>query len=117
MVGMFCALDTLVFYIFLYTPLKRVSTINTLVGAVPGALPILGGYAGATGHIDAAAAALFLIMFLWQMPHFLALSWLYREDYGRAGIKMLAGAKEMRITSPAGTATGTAPAGTPTTGS
>jgi protoheme IX farnesyltransferase len=81
---------TLVSYVFVYTPFKRKSTLNTLVGAVPGALPIMGGYAAATGRIDSAAVVLFLVMFLWQMPHFLALSWLYREDYGRAGIKMLA---------------------------
>lgn len=81
---------TLVSYVFIYTPLKRRSTLNTLVGAVPGALPIVGGYAASTGRLDAPAAVLFLVMFLWQMPHFLALSWLYREDYGRAGIKMLA---------------------------
>jgi protoheme IX farnesyltransferase len=82
---------TLVSYVFLYTPLKRRSTLATLVGAVPGALPIAGGWAAARGQIDATALVLFLIMFLWQMPHFLALSWLYREDYANAGIRMLAG--------------------------
>ncbi len=90
---------TLVSYVFVYTPLKRKSTLNTLVGAVPGALPIVGGYAASSGSIDAAAVVLFLVMFLWQMPHFLALSWLYREDYGWAGIKMLA------VTDPSGRVT------------
>ncbi len=90
---------TLVSYVFLYTPLKRKSTINTLVGAVPGALPIMGGYAASSGRIDPAAVVLFLVMFLWQMPHFLALSWLYREDYARADIKMLA------VTDPSGNVT------------
>ena len=82
---------TLVSYVFLYTPLKRRSTLATLVGAVPGALPIAGGWAAARGQIDATAMVLFMIMFLWQMPHFLALSWLYREDYANAGIRMLTG--------------------------
>jgi protoheme IX farnesyltransferase len=82
---------TLVSYVFLYTPLKRRSTLATLVGAVPGALPIAGGWAAARGQIDATALVLFMIMFLWQMPHFLALSWLYREDYANAGIRMLTG--------------------------
>ncbi len=82
---------TLVSYVFLYTPLKRKSTVATLVGAIPGALPIAGGWAAARGQIDATAVVLFLILFLWQMPHFLALSWLYREDYAQAGLRMLAG--------------------------
>ena len=82
---------TLVSYVFFYTPLKRRSTVATLVGAVPGALPIAGGWAAARGQIDATAVVLFLILFLWQMPHFLALSWLYREDYAQAGLRMLAG--------------------------
>jgi len=83
------ALLTLASYVLLYTPLKRRTTLNTLIGAVPGALPILGGWA-ATGHpLDLAAWALFAILFLWQLPHFLALAWLYRDDYGRAGLRML----------------------------
>lgn len=82
---------TLVSYVFFYTPLKRRSTVATLVGAVPGALPIAGGWAAARGQIDATAVVLFLILFLWQMPHFLALSWLYREDYAQAGLRMMAG--------------------------
>jgi protoheme IX farnesyltransferase len=80
---------TLLSYILLYTPLKRRTSLNTLVGAVPGALPILGGWTAAGGAVSAPAWALFWIMFLWQLPHFLALAWLYREDYGRAGLRML----------------------------
>jgi protoheme IX farnesyltransferase len=81
---------TLVSYVLLYTPLKRRTTLNTLVGAVPGALPIAGGWTAAGGRLGPAAAALFWILFLWQMPHFLALAWLYREDYRRGGLAMLA---------------------------
>ena len=80
---------TLLSYILLYTPLKRRTSLNTLVGAVPGALPILGGWTAAGGPLSAPAWTLFWIMFLWQLPHFLALAWLYREDYGRAGLRML----------------------------
>jgi heme o synthase len=80
---------TLVSYVLFYTPLKRVTTLNTLIGAVPGALPILGGWAATGRGVDVAAWALFLVMFLWQLPHFLALAWLYRDDYGRAGLRML----------------------------
>jgi protoheme IX farnesyltransferase len=80
---------TVVSYIFLYTPLKRRTSLNTLVGAVPGALPILGGWTAAGAPIDAVAMSLFWILFLWQLPHFLALAWLYREDYRRGGFAML----------------------------
>jgi protoheme IX farnesyltransferase len=80
---------TLVSYVFLYTPLKRVTTLNTLVGAVPGALPPVIGWAALTGSIDATAWILFLILFIWQIPHFLAIAWMYRDDYARAGLKML----------------------------
>jgi heme o synthase len=80
---------TLVSYVLFYTPLKRVTTLNTLIGAVPGALPILGGWAATGRGVGVAAWALFLVMFLWQLPHFLALAWLYRDDYGRAGLRML----------------------------
>lgn len=76
-------------YVMLYTPLKRTSTLNTLVGAVPGALPIVGGWTAAGGSIGPAVAALFWILFLWQLPHFLALAWLYREDYRAGGLRML----------------------------
>jgi protoheme IX farnesyltransferase len=77
-------------YVFVYTPMKRVSALNTIVGAVPGALPPVVGYAAATGTLDVQAALLFGIVFLWQMPHFFAISWRYREDYARGGLKMLA---------------------------
>jgi heme o synthase len=83
------ALLTLVSYVFAYTPLKRRTTLATLVGAVPGALPVVGGWTAATGAVDAGAIVLFGILFLWQIPHFLALSWMYREDYARAGLRML----------------------------
>ena len=83
------ALGTLVSYVFLYTPLKRRTPLNTLVGAVPGALPIVGGWTAAGGTLDVAALALFGIVFLWQLPHFLALAWIYRDDYAKAGFRML----------------------------
>jgi heme o synthase len=80
---------TFLSYVLLYTPLKRRTTLNTLVGAVPGALPPVIGWTAATGRLDREAIVLFLILFLWQVPHFLAIAWIYREDYGRAGLKML----------------------------
>ena len=83
------AAATLVSYVYLYTPLKRRTTVATLVGAIPGALPIVGGWAAAGAPLDIRAGALFGLMFLWQIPHFLALAWMYREDYERAGLKML----------------------------
>jgi protoheme IX farnesyltransferase len=76
-------------YVLLYTPLKRKTSLNTLVGAVPGALPIVGGWTAAGGSIGVAVVALFWILFLWQLPHFLALAWLYREDYRAGGLRML----------------------------
>ena len=83
------ALLTLVSYVFLYTPLKLRTSLNTLVGAVPGALPIVGGWTAAGGRIDGVVLSLFWILFLWQLPHFLALAWLYRDDYRRGGFEML----------------------------
>ena len=82
---------TLLSYVFLYTPLKRRTSLNTLVGAIPGALPIVGGWTAAGGGLDVAAGALFWILFLWQLPHFLALAWIYREDYRAGGLVMLGG--------------------------
>jgi protoheme IX farnesyltransferase len=76
-------------YVWFYTSLKRRSTLNTLVGAVPGALPVLGGWTAAGGRLDAPAFALFWTLFLWQLPHFLALAWMYREDYRTAQLRML----------------------------
>jgi protoheme IX farnesyltransferase len=83
------AAATLVSYVFVYTPLKKRSSLSTLVGAVPGALPPVIGWAAATGTISIPAIVLFGIVFLWQMPHFLAIAWLYRDDYERAGIPLL----------------------------
>lgn len=80
---------TLLCYVFVYTPLKRQTTLNTLVGAVPGALPPVIGWTALTGTLDSSAFVLFLIVFLWQIPHFLAIAWMYREDYSRAGLRML----------------------------
>jgi protoheme IX farnesyltransferase len=76
-------------YLFAYTPLKTRSTFSTMVGAFPGAVPPLIGWAAARGTIGVEAWVLFAILFLWQFPHFLAIAWMYREDYGRAGILML----------------------------
>jgi protoheme IX farnesyltransferase len=81
---------TLTSYIFVYTPLKRVSTICTLIGAVPGAVPPLMGWTAATGSLALGGWIAFAVVFLWQLPHFMAISWIYREDYGRAGFAMLA---------------------------
>ena len=80
---------SLVIYLFVYTPLKRVTTLNTLVGAIPGALPPLLGWTAARGSLDAGGWALFGILFFWQMPHFLASAWMYRDDYARGGFIML----------------------------
>ncbi len=83
------ALATFVLYVFVYTPLKSVTTLNTAIGAVPGALPPVIGWAAATGRLGVEAWALFLIVFLWQFPHFLAIAWIYRDDYARGGHRML----------------------------
>ena len=83
------ALVTIIFYILVYTPLKRITSLNTIIGAVPGALPPLIGWTAARGSINAEGLTLFAILFLWQMPHFLAIAWLYRTDYAQAGFKML----------------------------
>lgn len=82
-------LFTLLSYLCLYTPLKRVSPISTTIGAVPGAMPPLIGFAAASGTLTAEAWVLYAILFLWQFPHFYAIAWMYREDYERAGIRML----------------------------
>jgi heme o synthase len=80
---------TIVIYIFAYTPLKRASTANTAVGAIPGAIPPMIGWAAARASIGAGAWSLFAIVFLWQMPHFFAIAWMCREDYSRAGFRMI----------------------------
>jgi protoheme IX farnesyltransferase len=79
---------TLTSYIFVYTPLKRISTACTIIGAVPGAIPPLMGWTAATGSVGINGWILFGILFFWQLPHFMAISWIYREDYGRAGFVM-----------------------------
>jgi protoheme IX farnesyltransferase len=76
-------------YVFLYTPLKTKTSLSTVVGAIPGAMPPLMGWTAATGEITLVAWALFVTQFLWQFPHFLSIAWLYREQYAKAGILML----------------------------
>lgn len=83
------AIATLVSYLFMYTPLKRRTPMSTVIGAFPGAMPPVIGWVAVTGRITIEPVVLFAIMFLWQFPHFLAIAWMYREDYSRAGIKML----------------------------
>jgi len=83
------ALATIASYALIYTPLKRVTSFATVVGAVPGALPPVIGWAAARGDLAVEAWVLFAIVFFWQMPHVLAVSWLYREDYARGGIRVL----------------------------
>ena len=80
---------TFLSYVCVYTPLKRTTSLNTLIGAVPGALPPVIGWAAVRGSLGMEIAAVFVIMFLWQVPHFLAIAWIYREDYARAGLCML----------------------------
>jgi heme o synthase len=91
---------TLASYLFIYTPLKRVTTLNTVVGAVPGALPPLMGWAAARNDLGLGGWSLFAILFFWQLPHFLAIAWIYRDQYERAGFVMLP------VVDPAGTRTG-----------
>lgn len=83
------ALATLLVYLAIYTPMKRRTPMATLLGAVPGALPPLIGWAASHGSIALGGASLFAIVFLWQIPHFMAIAWLYRDDYGMAGFPML----------------------------
>jgi len=85
----FLAVSTLLSYLLIYTPLKRKTPLCTLLGAFPGAMPTLIGWAGASAVIDRQAWYLFSILFLWQFPHFLAIALMYRDDYARAGYKML----------------------------
>ena len=80
---------TLISYLFIYTPLKRVTWLNTAIGAVPGALPPLMGWTAARGELGGAGWSLFAILFFWQIPHFLAIAWLYRDEYAKAGFVML----------------------------
>jgi protoheme IX farnesyltransferase len=85
----FLSLLTTFLYVVVYTPLKRITWWNTVVGAIPGALPPMGGWAAATGEVGLGAWIVFLILFVWQHPHFYAIAWMYREDYARGGFKML----------------------------
>ena len=80
---------TILLYLFIYTPSKRISTWNTIIGSIPGALPPVGGWVAATGNLDAHAWILFGILFCWQMPHFLAIAIIYSSDYEKGGFKML----------------------------
>ncbi|MBI1367896.1 MAG: protoheme IX farnesyltransferase [Planctomycetes bacterium] len=91
---------TILIYTLIYTPLKPISTANTMVGSVVGAIPPMMGYAGAAGLIDRGAWVLFATLFVWQIPHFLALAWLYRKDYALGGYRMLP------IVDPTGSITG-----------
>ena len=93
------SLATLVLYLGVYTPLKSRTSICTIVGAIPGALPPVMGWAAARGTLDPGAWALFGVLFFWQLPHFLAIAWMYREDYARAGYPMLS------VVDPEGTST------------
>ncbi len=83
------ALATLLSYVVVYTPLKRLSSFATVIGAIPGALPPVIGWAAARGTLTSEAWVLFGIMFLWQLPHFLAIAWIFRDDYARARFPML----------------------------
>lgn len=80
---------TLTTYVFLYTPLKTKTSLSTIIGAIPGALPVMGGWAAIRGDLGSGAWALFFILFFWQLPHFLAIAWLYKEDYARGGFPVL----------------------------
>jgi len=83
------ALATLFAYVAIYTPLKRASTLNTVIGAVPGAAPPLLGYVAIAGAPGGWALSLFAVLFVWQFPHFMAIAWIHRADYARAGLRML----------------------------
>jgi len=85
----FLAAATLISYLFIYTPLKQKNSLSTIVGAIPGALPPLGGWAAARNDLSLEGWILFAILFIWQLPHFLAIAWIYREDYRRGGLPML----------------------------
>ena len=85
----FLALLTAFLYVLVYTPMKKMSWLNTLIGAVPGALPPMGGWTAATGELEAGAWVLFAILFIWQQPHFYSIAWIFRDDYARGGFRML----------------------------
>jgi len=83
------SLATILLYLFLYTPLKRKSWLNTSIGAIPGAIPPLGGWTAATNSLELGGIAVFLILFFWQHPHFYSIAYMYKEDYKKAGLQML----------------------------
>lgn len=83
-------------YVLIYTPLKRISPLATLVGAIPGALPPMGGWTAATGEIAFGGWILFTLLFMWQLPHFLSIAWLCKEDYARGGFPMLTVLKDSK---------------------
>jgi len=85
----FLSIMTSFLYILVYTPLKKITWLNTSIGSIPGALPPMGGWAASTGELGTGAWILFAIMFLWQHPHFYAIAWMFKEDYARADFKML----------------------------
>lgn len=85
----FCSLLTAFLYVLVYTPMKRLSTLNTIVGAIPGALPAAGGVVAATNEFNFQALILFWLLFIWQMPHFFSIAWLCKKDYEKAGFRML----------------------------
>ena len=85
----FLGLLTAFLYVLVYTPMKKLSWLNTTIGSIPGALPPVGGWAAATGELSLGAGVLFLILFAWQHPHFYSIAWMCREDYAKAGFKML----------------------------
>ena len=85
----FLSLLTSFLYILVYTPMKKISWLNTTIGAIPGAIPPMGGWAAARGELGVEAWVLFCILFVWQHPHFFAIAWIFRDDYRRAGFKML----------------------------
>ena len=97
----FLALLSAFLYVVVYTPMKRQNWLNTSLGAVPGALPPVGGWTAATGAVDPGAVVLFLILFAWQHPHFYAIAWIFRDDYRRGGLRCCRSSSRM----------GTAPAG------
>jgi protoheme IX farnesyltransferase len=96
----FLAFATIAIYIFVYTPMKRISSLNTLVGAIPGALPPLIGWVAARGNYNIEGCLLFATLWFWQMPHFLAIAWMYKDDYADGGFEILtANDPEGRLTS------------------
>ena len=85
----FLSILTAFLYVLVYTPMKKITWLNTSIGSIPGAIPPVGGWAAAKGHLDLGAWVLFFIMFLWQHPHFFAIAWMCQKDYAKAGFKML----------------------------